>query len=557
MNSKIFSVLLLLASITVSSNAQVWLNPYNGQSNSDDKGYGIVVDRAGNVYTSGYTTNDTSGIDVILIKYNNSGALQWRSVYKGTGYNTDKPIGIVIDNNDNIYICGYTTRTGGNIDYLTVKFNSSGTQQWAKLYNGTSNGEDRAWGIIVDNSGNVFVTGTSAATSSGKNCVTIKYNSAGNEVWVKSFDGPSHKDDAGMSIVKDANNNIYVGGYGKFTSSNYNDYLLIKYNSGGTEQWVKNYNGNASGEDRAWGIVIDNSDNIYITGSSLAEIGKTDIVTLKYNSAGQVLWTSRFNSPEGHDDNAFGIAVDNVTGSTYVIGTTETNNHGLDFVTLRYNNSNGSQLWNKTFDGVGHSDDIPYSLAISHSEANPHIFVAGTTRHGTNQQSEDIAVISYSSSGIVLSSTVYDGSANLDDAAFGIAVDVNDNYFISGYIGVQGTLNSMVPSHDMVTVKYNKLNLIGIVKIENNIPENYKLYQNYPNPFNPSTKIKFDLASESDVKLSVFDITGKEVGVLLNNKLAAGSYEISFNNINLSSGIYFYRLNTGSYSEIKKMTLIK
>lgn len=98
-------------------------------------------------------------------------------------------------------------------------------------------------------------------------------------------------------------------------------------------------------------------------------------------------------------------------------------------------------------------------------------------------------------------------------------------------------------------------NLSGIVEINN--PEKFELKQNYPNPFNPSTKIQFYIPSISNVKLAVYDITGKEVAVLVNENLNPGYYENVFNAGNLTSGIYYYKLTAGNFSETKKMMLVK
>lgn len=87
--------------------------------------------------------------------------------------------------------------------------------------------------------------------------------------------------------------------------------------------------------------------------------------------------------------------------------------------------------------------------------------------------------------------------------------------------------------------------------------DNYRLMQNYPNPFNPTTSIRYSLPMNSAVTLTVFNSLGKEVGILVNQKQVAGDYEVNFNATNLSSGIYFYRLEAEGFSETKKMLLIK
>lgn len=97
----------------------------------------------------------------------------------------------------------------------------------------------------------------------------------------------------------------------------------------------------------------------------------------------------------------------------------------------------------------------------------------------------------------------------------------------------------------------------GVNTILSNIPESFSLNQNFPNPFNPSTKIKFNIAKAGLTKLSVFDLSGKEVSTLVNENLSAGSYSVNFNAINISSGVYFYKLQAEGFTEIKKMTLLK
>lgn len=536
--------------------SQEWIRTINGQSDSDDRGYGIVVDASGNVYTTGYVTNDNTGIDIIVTKHSNSGNLLWQYIFNGTGNSTDKAYGIVVDNTGNVYVTGYTTRTGGNIDYVTLKLNSSGTLKWSKTYNGGANQEDKAWGIVVDASDNCFVTGTSKSSSSGNDCVTLKYNKDGVQIWAKSFDGTKHKDDEATCMAMDSNGDIYVAGYGVFSTGN-TDYLLVKYNTNGTLKWSKNYNGPAEENDRAWGIVVDATDNVYITGESAGLTSKNDIATLKYSSSGSLLWTSRFNGSEGHDDKGYGIVVDELSNSCIITGTTETSNRGQDIVTIKLNTSNGSTSWQKTFDGTGHSHDIAYDIVISNTAGNRKVFISGSTRKGTSVQSEDIVVLVYNMSGSLLRMNSFGGEAELDDNAFGIAVDQNDNYFIAGYIGVESGTNDLAFSYDMASVKYDGGGLSSLNITSGNIPEKFGLHQNYPNPFNPTTKITFDIAENSNVTISIYDITGKMISQALNSDLTAGSYEINFNAAALSSGIYFYTLTAGSLMETKKMTLIK
>ncbi len=98
---------------------------------------------------------------------------------------------------------------------------------------------------------------------------------------------------------------------------------------------------------------------------------------------------------------------------------------------------------------------------------------------------------------------------------------------------------------------------IGIQTISTEVPKGYTLSQNYPNPFNPNSKIKFQIAKSGDAKLFVFDELGREVATLVNEQLNPGTYEVDFDGSKYASGIYFYALKTDSYSETKRMILLK
>ncbi|HEX2786519.1 MAG TPA: T9SS type A sorting domain-containing protein [Ignavibacteria bacterium] len=98
---------------------------------------------------------------------------------------------------------------------------------------------------------------------------------------------------------------------------------------------------------------------------------------------------------------------------------------------------------------------------------------------------------------------------------------------------------------------------LGVEQTSNIIPERFELSQNYPNPFNPTTKINFAIPKSGLVSLKVYDVLGKEVGVLVNSELTAGSYTIDFNASYLASGLYFYKIQTNGFTDIKKMMLVK
>jgi len=122
---------------------------------------------------------------------------------------------------------------------------------------------------------------------------------------------------------------------------------------------------------------------------------------------------------------------------------------------------------------------------------------------------------------------------------------------ISAYVGtfIQEITTPATHSVDTATVSINQISSF--------VPAEYRIYQNYPNPFNPSTNIKFDVPDNSNIRLAVYDITGKEMEVLYNGKLTPGSYEFKWDASKFASGVYFYRMQSQDFIETRRMLLIK
>ena len=129
---------------------------------------------------------------------------------------------------------------------------------------------------------------------------------------------------------------------------------------------------------------------------------------------------------------------------------------------------------------------------------------------------------------------------------------VSIDYVNTGGIWVSVGINGVI----IRTTNYGG-DPLGIEPVSNTIPEKFELSQNYPNPFNPATNIRINMPKEGYTKLTVFDVTGKEAAVLVDENLKSGEYNINFNASNLTSGVYFYRLTTDEFTNVKKMILVK
>jgi uncharacterized delta-60 repeat protein len=205
---------------------QSWVRTYNGPASGWDLLEAITLDQSGNVYVTGAV--ETADSDCVTIKYAPDGSQRWVSFYSGTVTGWDESYAIAVTADGNVVVTGYSDGEGTNGDAATVKYNSAtGAQIWAKRYNGIGNLDDYAESIAADAKGNVYIHGKSVGIAS-TNYVTICYDSNGTERWKKNYDGSARLADIGSAIAVSDNKNIYVTGYSMNSSGNY-DYATLKY----------------------------------------------------------------------------------------------------------------------------------------------------------------------------------------------------------------------------------------------------------------------------------------------------------------------------------------
>lgn len=252
---------------------------YNSGSEGGRK---IGIDGAGKIIVGGYI-NDNDSLSFIVLKYEPNLDFVWAARY-GKGVGNQNKIDMVIDNNSNIILTGTNSIT---IDYLTVKFDPSGSVLWSKQYNSTA-GWEVACAVVKDNLGNVYVSG--AAGTSGLpfsyKITTVKYSSAGEELWVSAYDGNGIGTDgySGYDIAIDDEANLYVIGH---TYAN-SDIVTVKYDTNGLFKWAIIFNGPTNNStDVPVAIGVDNNKNVFAVGNSDDNNFTTgnDIVIIKYLQA--------------------------------------------------------------------------------------------------------------------------------------------------------------------------------------------------------------------------------------------------------------------------------
>lgn len=300
-----------IATVKYSPSGQLeWTRRYNGAIDSIDRASAMAIDRQGNIIVTGFSKGSRAGHDIVTIKYNTAGDSLWTRRFSTAG--TDEANTVTVDDSGNVFMAGFS---GGQL--IIIKYNPSGDQSWIAYYNG-SNSYDIAVDITLDRSGNVLVLGKSDASLSYSDYATVKYSASGQMLWSARYNGPGSLTDTPVGIAADDSGNVYVTGTSVGDNQVEYDYATIKYSSTGVRRWVKRYDGDAlNGQDVPYSIVIDNSRNIYVTGQSVLE-GFSSIATIKYNTFGDQVWVAPVSERFTHY-HAYSMVL-GAAGSVYLAG---------------------------------------------------------------------------------------------------------------------------------------------------------------------------------------------------------------------------------------------
>jgi photosystem II stability/assembly factor-like uncharacterized protein len=331
------------------------------------------------------------------------------------------------------------------------------------------------------------------------------------------------------------------------------------------------------------GDLLTQGENLFASAYLFNNTQDTIVSAVVFRSTNNgINWTPLTSIPMAHGDPIHGVDVKLglhfINTDTAYLGTAKgvfkTVNGGLNFAPLPASpssprvvvaGSNSVSTSNTFFVGVDNGNDLEIFRSID--AGNTFSLVSSIPDPNDSKQFSDIScppntdkiflTISNStaSENLTQDTSVYyssNGGANwvyqslpITDKQISSVDFINSN---TGYLtGSGGTILKTT----------NGGTTVGIIPISNEVPGQYKLFQNYPNPFNPVTKIKFEILKSGIVSLKVYDFLGREVSQLVNENLAPGTYVSAFDAGKLSSGIYFYTLRTGDFTETKKMTLLK
>lgn len=293
----------------------VWTRQFG--SAADDNVFGVETDPSGNVYVTGGTSGSLDGsphngvTDIYLIKYDVDGNRLWTRQI-GTSA-PDNAYQVVTDATGNIYIGGDTAGnldgnlSSGSLDMFVIKFDTDGNRLWTRQFGGS--GQDSAWDIARDHSGNVYLSGTTMNSHDGQpvngfsDALLVKYDTDGNRLWARVFGTTEF--DSGNGVITDMSGNVYVSGITSGSVDNYanaggQDMFVTKFDAQGVRIWTHQLGTPAF--DQAFDIAVDSTSAVYVAGNTEGHIdgnvllGSRDIFVTKYDADGNKLWTRQFGS---------------------------------------------------------------------------------------------------------------------------------------------------------------------------------------------------------------------------------------------------------------------
>jgi hypothetical protein len=620
-----------LYSLCFSQVTEQWVKRYNGPGNGEDGANSIVVDASGNVYVTGQSRGG-GGIggsidDYATIKYDTDGNELWVRRYDGPGNSIDGARSLAVDAQGNVYVTGYSYGSGTGADYATIKYDANGNELWVRRHNGLGNGEDAGLSVAVDVFGNVYVTGssqTSGTIQSNYDYTTIKYDMDGNELWVRRYNGTGNGDDNALDIALDASGNVYITGFSLGSNFIYS-YATIKYDAAGNEMWVKRYDNGVANS-----LAVDTQGNVYVTGAIAGTQTGDDYGTIKYDAAGNELWVKTYNGPGNSTDGAHSIAVD-VSGNVYVTGQSLNSNGypDYDYATIKYD-ATGNELWIKRYNGPGIGFDVANFIAV---DAQGNVYVTGSSA-GSGIINFDFATIKYTQTTaapltvdagadktlylgygancVTLSAEASEGTApykyswspsggssanfmvcptattiytvtvtdaNRQTASDEVKVNIIDvrcgnkgdkvqvchkgkktlciaRSAVNAHLRHGDQLGSCSTSPSLNSITKNT----DASKLIEERPQHFRVTV-APNPLNTITRLQYELPMDGTVSIKVYDVLGREVATVVQANQKAGVYSKDLSAVNFAKGVYYYRallnIKQQTYTQLGKMIVVK
>lgn len=481
-----------------------------------DVAHSIIQTTDGGYAVAGYTWSFGGGSNAYIVKIDASGMLQWTRTFRSTGLGDD--ISSIFQTIDGGYIAA-----GSSI----FKLDKNGTLQWCENISGWGNS------IIQTSDGGYAVAGNTYSFGAGQSDMFIvKLNSSGTFQWARTVGGTNN--DYGYSIIQTSDGRFVVTGSAWSFGPPHNDILIVQFNSIGILQWAKIMSGDSPNS------LIQTMDGGYALAGAILFNAKHVFYIIKLDGSATLQWGTRV---ELRDANIASSIIQTDDGGYAVAGYTQHVEGYPDWYIVKLDPA-GILEWSRVLTGGTEAGNKAFSIIQTMDGG----YVVGGFKDSF-EPAGDMYIVKYDS--------IWNTCGSNDS-------------FVTSSSGTGGTITTVTPTvtspTGFITPRSpvvgsggtaTTLCVTGIKPISNEIPVSFKLFQNYPNPFNSNSKIKYQISKTGDVKLEIFDVLGHEITTLVNETLKPGIYEAEWDGENYPSGVYFYRLEAGSFIETKKMVLLK
>ncbi len=358
----------------------VWMLNCPSSITQNNYGTDIKTDALGNSYVCGANHNG-SNYDYIISKFSSTGSLIWQKIYNGTGNNDDIPVALELDNSGNVYVTGSSYGIGlYNSDYVTIKYDNNGNLIWMKRYDFASLPEIVS-DLVIDNVGNVFITGTSATAINNSDITTLKYSPTGVLLNTHRHNYTGNGFNIASEMILDNTNSIIITGS---FENGIKKMGTLKLSNSLVQNWFYSISGSNTSE--GYSIYSDNSNNIISVGYQNNNFGGSNIFINKLSSTGTIIWDKIFQNPNPSNFAKARKVKGDIVGNIY-IASDAVQNSTKDFLTLALDAS-GNTIWEKYYNSPNNANDIPYSLHVK----NNNVIVSGISTLGS---SKTISTVKY------------------------------------------------------------------------------------------------------------------------------------------------------------------
>jgi hypothetical protein len=331
---------------------------------------------------------------------------------------TAQATSIGLDKGGNVYVAG-----SDGPSYVTAKYSAAGVPLWTNRYAGPAPQNDLLCGLALDGPGNAYIAGTSRNTNGVYDVVTLKYSSNGMALWTNRFNNSGTNGSAPQALEADATGNSYVLAGALYLGTGAPACTLLKYDPAGNAVWTDRYNGPSNIEDNPVALAFDPAGNLVVACSSEDNVTGEDYAVLKYSSAGSRLWTNRYT--RGFVDQPSAIALDRA-GNVLVTGDSLTAGPHV-YATIKYA-SDGTPLWTNMLVGATYQGGAVPQVA---ADLSGNVIISGGSAGATN--TGDYAILKLDANGFPLWTNRYIGLGATNGILMATATDSAGNVYAAGY----------------------------------------------------------------------------------------------------------------------------